>query len=160
MARDQLDILLRLRRAAEDEAKRALVVRLTEETAARRRLQMAEARIRRERDIATDPGQNDGAVEAYIAWLPAGRQDVAAAQATHEQTVIKVTLARAELNIAHAAAEAADEFLEQRDVKAAAVVARKSQAALDEIAGRSTEPVGEAGALPRTPPEDDRPGDT
>ena len=140
MARDKMDILLRIRRTAEDEAKRALVARLTEETAARRRLQMAEARLRHERDIATDPGQSDGSVEAYIAWLPTGRRDVAAAQTAHDDAAAKVTLARAELNIAHAAAEAADEFIEQREAKAEAVLARKSQAVLDEIAGRPVKP--------------------
>jgi flagellar biosynthesis chaperone FliJ len=140
MARDQLDVLLRVRRVAEDEAKRALVARLDEETAARHRLQMAEARLRQERDIATDPGQSDGSVEAYIAWLPSGRRAVAAAQAAHDEAAAKVTLARAELTLAHAAAEAADEFIEQREAKAETALARKAQAALDEIAGRPAKP--------------------
>ena len=140
MARDKLDVLLRVRRAAEDEAKRALVERLNEETAARRRLQVAEARLRHERDIAIDPAQSDGFVEAYIAWLPAGRRAVAMAQTAYDDAAAKVTLARAELNLAHAAAEAADEFIEQRVAKAAAALAKKSQAALDEIAGRATKP--------------------
>jgi hypothetical protein len=156
VARDKLDVLLRVRRVVEDEAKRALVARLNEETAARRQLQMAEARLRHERDIATDPGQSDGTVEAYIAWLPTGRRDVAAAQAAHDEAAAKVTLARAELSLAHAAAEAADEFIEQRMAQAATAVARKSQAALDEIAGVKKE--GKGFAL--DPPEDGRPRDT
>jgi flagellar biosynthesis chaperone FliJ len=136
VAHDPVDILRRLRRAAKDEAKRAYAACLAEEEAARRRAAEAEARMLRERQIAADPAQGDGAVEAYIAWLPAGRRETQAAQAAYNQAAANVTLARARLTIAHAAAEAATQFLEQRDAAANDSAARRSQTTLDEIAAR------------------------
>jgi hypothetical protein len=135
-----MQVLHRLRRAATDEAKRAFAARVAEEDAARRTLNEAEARIIRERNIATDPAQGDGAVEAYIAWLPAGRRETQAAHAAHERATTNVTLARAALTIAHAAAEAMTVILAQRADDAADLAGRQSQAALDEIAGRPKPP--------------------
>jgi flagellar biosynthesis chaperone FliJ len=136
MARNPLDILLRLRNAAQDEAKRAFATRLAEEATAQHLVEEAEARISREREIATDPSLGDSAVEAYIAWLPTGRRQAQAAQAAHERATANVTLARAALTVAHAAAEAVTTILAQRAEAAADLSARQSQAALDEIAAR------------------------
>ncbi len=130
VTRDPVEVLRRLRRAAKDEAERNLAARLAEEDAARQRVGAAEARMLRERDIATDPAQGDGAVEAYIAWLATARRQMQMAQDDYERAAADVTLARAALSAAHAA-EAADE-----------IAARRSQAALDEIAARPTAPLG------------------
>ena len=136
MAHDPMNILLRLRKAAEDEAKRAYAVRLAEADAAQRLVNEAEARMAREREIATDLALGDGTVEAYMAWLPTGRRQTQAAHAAHQRATENVTLARAALTIAHATAEAVTTLLEQRAEAAADLAARQSQAALDEIAGR------------------------
>jgi flagellar export protein FliJ len=136
MAHDPMQILQRLRRAAEDEAKRAFAARLAEEAAAQRLVDEAEARMMGERAIATDPAFGDGAVEAFIAWLPAGRRQIQAAQAAHERAAENVTIARAALTVTHAAKEAVTTILEQRAETAADHAARKSQGVLDEIAAR------------------------
>jgi hypothetical protein len=137
---DPVDSLRRLRQLAEGEAKRTFALRLAEEEAARRQMAAAEARMTRERDIATDPARGDGAVEAYIAWLPGARREAQAAQAAYERATANVTLARAELTLAHAAAEAVANFLQRRAAAAAAAAARQSQTALDEIAARPAAP--------------------
>jgi flagellar protein FliJ len=134
VARDALDLLLRLRLAAEDEAKRSFAARLAEEAAARRREEAVQAEMAQERDIATDINQDDGAVEAYVAWLPIGRKRAHAARAAHEHAATNVSLARAALTLAHAAAEAAKTLIQHRAEAAATRAARQSQAALDEIA--------------------------
>ncbi len=142
MARDPVEVLRRLRRAAKDEAERNLAARLAEEDAARQRVGAAEARMLRERDIATDPAQGDGAVEAYIAWLATARRQMQMAQDDYERAAADVTLARAALSAAHAAAEAVANFLDRRAEAADEIAARRSQAALDEIAARPTAPLG------------------
>ncbi len=136
MAHDKLDVVRRLRLSARDEARRAYAARLAEEDAARRVVEEAEARMTREREIATDPARDDGAVEAYIAWLPTGRRQIQAAQAVYERAAANVTVARAALTLAHAAAEAMTNYLERRAEAADALAARQAQAALDEIAAR------------------------
>jgi flagellar biosynthesis chaperone FliJ len=136
LSRDPLDFLLRLRIAAKDEAKRAFAAGLVEEAKARQLLEAAEGRILQERDIATSVTQGDAAVEAYVAWLPTGRSHAKAAQDAYDRAVVTVTLARAALNVTHAAAEAAATFIERRAEAAQAVAARQTQAKLDEIAAR------------------------
>jgi flagellar biosynthesis chaperone FliJ len=136
VARNPLDVLLRLRDAAQDEAKRAFAARLAEEAVAQRLMEEAEARMTREREIATDPNLGDGAVEAYIAWLPTGRRQAQAAQAAYERAMENVTLARAALSVAHATAEAMTTLLQQQIEAAADLTARQTQTALDEIAAR------------------------
>ena len=133
MARDALDSLLRVRRASEDEAKRAFAACLAEETLARQRAEAAEAAITREGEIAADLAGGDHAVEAYAAWLPVGQNEVLRTRAAHEQATANVVLARVTLTLAHAAAEAALTFLERRAAEEKAALAKRTQAILDEV---------------------------
>lgn len=135
-----IDLLLRVREVAKDEAMRLLAIRLNEEVAARRLVRAAETRLSEERLIATDPAQGDGVVEAYIAWLPVGRGQERAARDLCDRATANVTIARAEVRIAHAAADAAVKFQEHQ-LKAARMMAdRKAQHGLDEVAARLTRP--------------------
>src|SRR3978361_322423 len=128
-----IDLLLRMRGVAKDEAMRLLATRLNEEAAARRLVQAAETRMTEERLTATDPNQGDGVVEAYIAWLPIGRGQEREARDMCDRATANVTIARAEVRIAHAAAEAAVKF-QERQLKAARMLAdRKAQHGLDEV---------------------------
>lgn len=135
-----INLLLRVRSVAKDEAMRLLATRLNEEAAARRLVMAAETRMTEERLTATDPTQGDGVVEAYIAWLPIGRRQERAARDMCDRATANVTIARAEVRIAHAAAEAAAKFQEHQAKVARMIADRKSQHGLDEIAGRLTKP--------------------
>ena len=142
MARDPVAVLLRLRLAAEDEAKRVFAARLAEEDAARLALAAAETDLAHEHAVATDLLQDDGAVEAYMAWLPIGRQRLRVARAHYDHAAANVTLARAALTLAHAAAEATQMIQDQHAEAEEAIAARKAQAALDEMGARPTAPLG------------------
>ncbi len=139
MARDPLEAVLRIRRMTVDDARRVLVQRLREEEAARRRAEAAETLIYREGEIAADLSAGDGAVEAYAAWLPTGRAQLQAAWNTHEQSCSDVVIARAALTIARAAAEAASNFWARRVAEQNALLERRSQNFMDEVASRSSE---------------------
>jgi len=134
MPPNPVEFLLRIRRVAEDEAKRKLAEGIAEEARTRQRVADAEALINREGEIATDLAMGDGAVEAYAAWLPVGRKQAAAARAAHENAVATVLLARTALQVAYAAAEAAAGFLERQSDAASAAAAKRAQNALDETA--------------------------
>lgn len=140
MPGNPVDLLLRLRGVAKDEATRLLAIRLDEEAAARRLVQDAETRMTEERLAATDPDKGDGVVEAYVAWLPIGRRQERAARDMCERATANVTIARAELRIAHAAAEAAVKFQEHQAKAVRTMADRKSQIILDEVAARLAKP--------------------
>jgi hypothetical protein len=136
MARDPLESVLRIRRMAIDDARRALARNLQEEEIARRRAEAAEALIYREGEIAADLSVGDGAVEAYAAWLPTGRALLQVARIAHEQCSSDVAIARATLTIARAASEAASNLLARRTAEQNALLERRSQNLMDEVASR------------------------
>lgn len=140
MPDNPMDLLLRLRRVAKEEAMRVLATRLDEEAAARRLVQAAEFRMTAERMTATDPNHGDGVVEAYVAWLPIGRKAERVARDFCDRATANVTVARAELKVAHAATEAALKFQEHQARMTRLLAARKSQLVLDEIASRLVPP--------------------
>ena len=133
---DALATVMRIRKLAVDEAKRALAEALTLENTARQEAAAAEAQIGLEAEIAADLNTGDGAVEAFAAWLPVGRARAARARAAEEEAAVDVARARAGLSAARAAAEAADNLKERRDAEAAVEANRRSQATLDEIASQ------------------------
>ena len=130
---DALATVMRIRKLAVDEAKRALVEALTVEDQARRVADAAEAQIGIEGEIAADLNSGDGAVEAFAAWLPTGRANAARTRAAHEQTLLEVARARAGLSAARASAEAAKNLQERREAELALDAARRNQATMDEI---------------------------
>jgi flagellar FliJ protein len=136
LARDPLDFLLRLRRVTKDEAKRAFAAGLVQQTDARRRADAADALLSSEGEMASDLNAGDGAVEAYVKWLPVGRHQAKRARMAHDDATADVIVARAALTVAHAAAEAASTFLERRAAETDVIMARRAQAAMDEVAAR------------------------
>ena len=75
---DALQTVMRIRKLAVDEAKRALAESLNVEDQARRVADAAEAQIGIEGQIAADLETGDGAVEAFAAWLPTATRTRAA----------------------------------------------------------------------------------
>ncbi len=136
MSRDPLETLARLRRSVVEDARLTLGACLEAEEAASMAMRRAEAAIFREQDAAGAMETGDGAVEAFAAWLPHGREAVAQAREAHARAGAATAQARAVLAAARASAEAADRLLESRAAAREAEAARRAQAALDEAAGR------------------------
>ena len=133
---DALQTVMRIRKLAVDEAKRALVEALNVEDHARRVADAAEARIGIEGQIAADLETGDGAVEAFAAWWPTGRAIAMRTRTAHEHTLLEVARARAGLTATRAAAEAAESLQERRQAEQALEATRCSQAVMDEIASQ------------------------
>jgi len=135
MTRDPVDVLVRLRKTACEDARRDLLTTLEAEDAARAALHAAEHAITREQEAASRLDAGDGAVEAFVAWLPVGRRAVVQARARHEEAVAASVLARAVLAAARASLEAAENVIEEHESERRLAAAKKEQSALDE-AGR------------------------
>ena len=133
---DALQTVMRIRKLAVDEAKRALAESLNVEDQARRVADAAEAQIGIEGQIAADLETGDGAVEAFAAWLPTGRAIATRTRAAHEYSLLEVARARAGLTATRAAAEAAESLQERREAERALEAARRYQAVMDEIASQ------------------------
>ena len=136
MPADTIRTLLRLRQAAVDRAKQELALRLAAETDAERSLSAALLRLSDEADAATDPDAPDGAVEAYVRWLPTARRALRDAGERRDQAAEGVSVARTALSIARADERAVELTLERLEREQAIGVARRDQAVLDEVAGR------------------------
>jgi flagellar export protein FliJ len=134
MARDPLTTVLRLRCLALDEARRELGRCLAAEDAANAERRAAELAIQAEERVASSLEADDGAVEAFAAWLPRGRQAVAQAESAYSRAETATAQARARLSVARAAADAAEQMIETRRAAARTEDARKAQMDLDETA--------------------------
>ncbi len=138
MNRDPLRTLLRLRTAALDAARQALADGLTAERRAIDGEHAAREALRFEEAAATSLDAGDGAVEAFAAWLPRGREAVRIATAERDRCAAELVGARAKLALARAGAEAITSVLDSRASGARAAESRKAQAELDE-AGRDVQ---------------------
>jgi flagellar export protein FliJ len=134
MPRDPLRAVLRLRRLALDEARRELGHCLAAEAVAIADRKAAEAAIQTEEQAAAALDADDGAVEAFAAWLPRGRQAIAQAEAGVIRAETATAQARARLTAARAAAEAAEQMMDARFSADHDAQARRDQAALDDAA--------------------------
>jgi flagellar biosynthesis chaperone FliJ len=137
MSRDPIDVLVRLRKSACEDARRALVATLDAEDAARAALHAAERAIIGEQEAASRLDAGDGAVEAFVAWLPVGRRAVAQARARHDDAVAASVQARAVLAAARASLEAAEHVIEERQAERRLAAAKQEQATLDEAGRRA-----------------------
>ncbi len=140
MNRDPLETLARLRQMVCEDARRALAASLEAESAANKALRSAEAAIFREQEVAGSLDAGDGAVEAFAAWLPVGRQAVREAREADAAATAATVQARAVLSAARASAEAADRLLAARAAARQEEVMKRTQAALDEAAARRSRP--------------------
>ena len=136
MPRDPLQAVLRLRRIANDEARRAVSDAVAQETLAQRLADMVDDEIARETALACRLEADDAAVEAFGAWLTYARQRAEAARNAAERAGAETARARAVLNLARAGLEAAEAVAASRQDAAAAAQARREQHALDDLTRR------------------------
>lgn len=133
---DPLHTVLRLRRAALDEVRQRLAERVEQAARAHDAIRANTATIEREMAAASDSGFDDGAVEAFAAWLPGARQRLAQAHAEHERLEAEVGRLRAELAGCRAAAEAVEALIADRRRAAHEAATRRALAALAEHGAR------------------------
>lgn len=138
MPADPLVALLKLRRQAVEEGRRAVAALIRAETEAEQAHQDARDSLAREAEAASRMSASDHAVEAYAAWLPVGRAAEQAAQRRLDADRAATAGGRSALALARAALRAAEILAEQRAAALATLAARREQAALDE-AGRPRE---------------------
>ena len=136
MTRDPLQTLVRLRRAAVDEARRGLAECLCEEGEAASAVSAIESAIARETEAAGNLAAGDVEVEAFGAWLRRIRPERQAALAAAEAATEAVVQARVVLAAARAAMQAAEEVLAEHAAPARAAAGRRDQAEIDEAAQR------------------------
>ena len=136
MPHDPLDAVLRLRQTAVDEARRCLAVSLAAATTAADAARTAEQAIEQEAELASDPDGEDSLVEAFAAWLPAGRHHAAQAHALHERYEAEVSRYRAGLAACRTALETIESLILQRQTDKNRAEDRRMQLALDESARR------------------------
>ncbi|MBN9562976.1 MAG: hypothetical protein J0H14_19955 [Alphaproteobacteria bacterium] len=132
MARDPLAILLRVRRAALDQARRALAECLAAEAIAAKALTKAEADIVQERAMAASLDADDSAVEAFGAWLRIALERVDQARASHERITAETARARAIVALAQGSLEVAQTAFDQKATDEREARQRREQLNLDE----------------------------
>ncbi len=133
MPRDPLQTVLRLRRIANDEARRAVSDAVAQETVAQRVADMVEDEIARETALACKLEADDAAVETFGAWLTCARQRAEATRDAAERAEAETARARAALNLTRAGLEAAEALVAGRLDAASAAQARREQHALDDL---------------------------
>lgn len=114
MAINPLATLLKVRKRACDEAQRALVEALTLENRAEQASQRMEREIALETEAATDLNGTDAMVEAFAAWLPAARREMAQARQTLGNRQAETVRSRAELTACRTAMETVETLIAQR----------------------------------------------
>lgn len=114
MATNPLATLLKVRKRACDEAQRALVDALALENRAERASQRMEREIALETEAATDLNGTDAMVEAFAAWLPVARREVAVARQMLSNRQAETIRSRAELTACRTAMETVETLITQR----------------------------------------------
>ena len=136
MPHSALRTLLRLRQAALDDARRAVGDTIRAEAAAEAERDLAEQAIVAETRIATQ-SDDDGDVERFARWLKRGRARLTSAEAAVAEAAACTTQKRAELSLARAAAQAAEEMLERLQAEDLKQRERGRQRELDEAGGKA-----------------------
>ncbi|GAC1343953.1 MAG: hypothetical protein NVSMB18_20700 [Acetobacteraceae bacterium] len=133
MSRDPLTSLIRLRRAACDDAQRLLVSCLAAENQAQADATEADRIIARETQAATDLGGSDAVVEAFAAWLPSARRRLDDARRVLECLQAETARARAGLTACRTALESVEALQEQRSQITRMAQERHWQNELDDL---------------------------
>ncbi len=131
MARDPLATLIKIRKLACDEAQRKLVEALDLEDRAEQMSHRIERTIAQETQAATDVNGSDAMVEAFVAWLPGVRQQLATARQALFDRQAETMRSRAELTACRTALETVETL--QKERKAA------TQRAIDMVYARDLE---------------------
>ena len=137
MRREPLETVLRLRRHAVDEARRALTDSLVAVTEAEMKAHQIQRDIQLETERAADVSGGDALVEAFAAWLPIARRRLAEARALQDRHEAEVARCRAELTASRAAMQAVEALLAERRAKQAEAQGKAAQRGMDEAASRS-----------------------
>lgn len=137
MPREPLETVLRLRRHAVEEARRALTDSLVGATQAEIEAHQIEREIQTETDRAADITTGDSLVEAFAAWLPSARKRLSAARAAQHRQEADVTRCRAELAASRTAMQSVETLLAERKARQAEAGGRRAQRALDDMGARS-----------------------
>lgn len=141
MANNPLTTLVKVRKRACDEAQRSLVSALTHEDRAEQASHSVERKIALETEAATDVNGSDAVVEAFAAWLPAARQQLAYFRQVLLDRQAETMRCRAELTACRTALETVETLVAER---MAAI-----QRAVDLLYARDLED------RPARPPDDD-----
>jgi flagellar export protein FliJ len=136
MSRDPLDALVRLRRLAVDEARKALAECLRTEEATEASVARIAAAIERETDAAASLSTSDAEVEAFVAWLHRIRPEQHSAHEAQDEARAETLRMRAVVSAARAAAEAAEELVERHEAARRADEQRQAQRDIDEAAAQ------------------------
>ena len=114
MTRDPLVTLIKVRKLACDEAQRKLVEALALEDRAEQMSQRVERTIAQETQAATDVNGSDAMVEAFAAWLPGARQQLASARQLLLDRQAETMRSRAELTACRTALETVETLQKER----------------------------------------------
>lgn len=114
LARDPLATLIRVRKLACDEAQRKLIDSLASEDRAEQMSHRVERTIAQETRAATDVHGSDAMVEAFAAWLPAARQQLAHARQVLMDRQAETMRSRAELTACRTALETVETLQKER----------------------------------------------
>ncbi len=136
MANDPLDILLRLRRLAIDQARQALADCLGAETHAAKRCEEIATAISCEMAAASAVTADDRAVEDFAAWLRQTLPVQAGAEAALLTAETQTKEARLVLAAARAGVRAVEHMVERKDAERRLQAGRAEQVVLDEAASR------------------------
>ncbi|GEM_PF-2259790 len=122
MARDPLATLIKVRQVACDESQRRLVEALVIEDKAEQESHRLELLIAQETEAATDIHGTDAMVEAFAAWLPEARRQVASARQVLLDRQAETMRRRAELTACKTALETVETLQKQRQDEARRVI--------------------------------------
>ena len=114
MARDPLATLIKVRKLACDEAQRRLIESLGLEDRAEQMSHRLERTIAQETLAATDVNGSDAMVEAFAAWLPGARQQLASARQVLLDRQAETMRSRAELTACRTALETVETLQKER----------------------------------------------
>jgi flagellar export protein FliJ len=147
---DPLQILLRLRRLAMDQARRGLADCLRSEAEASQAVHEIAAAIDRETNTVCETVGDDRMVDNYAAWLRRARIEQGNAANALLTAEAHTQEARAVLTVGRAAVETVEALIARREAERTVVAERQEQNVLDE-AGRKISPYGRETASERRP---------
>jgi hypothetical protein len=140
VAREPLQVLLRLRGIALDAARRSLADRLREEAAATDRCAAIAATIARETEVRLSQPAERPDVECYAAWLERTQIVQREAQAASRHCAAAAAEARASLNEARAGSRALEAAMARVQNAQRDAAAKLEQEAIDEAAAGCVRP--------------------
>jgi flagellar export protein FliJ len=132
MARDALDVLVRLRDMAVTEASTKLTAARGDETKEAMALDGHRLSVQREKNDA-----RGGDMTAFVAWLPRALAEEQRLLASVQAASMRVERCQQILLECRTDAEAVEKVRTKRREVAALLVARREQAEMDEVAGRT-----------------------